>query len=355
MKFTLPDLAALSDLPFDQVIDVRSPAEFAEDHIPGAINLPVLDNDERARVGTIYKQVSPFQAKKLGAALVAANAARHLQEYLADKPGDYRPLVYCWRGGQRSGSFAIILSQIGWRAGVIDGGYRTYRRMVVAAGYDAQFPAPVILLDGNTGTGKTDILNALPDHGLQVLDLEGMGNHRGSLLGARAGGQPAQKTFESRIAVAAAALDPAKPVVVEAESSKVGDCIIPPSLWHAMQGAPRIHITAPLDARAAYLTRAYADLVADRDALVARMAKLAPLHGHDQIGAWTALANAGAFTELAGQLMDRHYDPRYAKQRAGAAPMASIAADLTPGGIADAAAQVADAVRSLRPAGSPAR
>lgn len=198
MAITLSSLTQIAALGFDDIIDVRSPAEFAEDHIPGAINLPVLDDAERARVGTIYKQDSPFRARKIGAALVAANAARHLQGPLAERPGGWQPLVYCWRGGQRSGSFASILSQIGWRVELVSGGYKAYRSLVVAALYDQPFPCPVILLDGNTGSAKTELLHRLAARGVQVLDLEGLANHRGSLFGAMAGGQPSQKSVQIR-------------------------------------------------------------------------------------------------------------------------------------------------------------
>jgi len=168
---------------FDTVIDVRSPSEFNEDHVPGAINLPVLDDEERAEVGTIYVQDSPFKARKIGAALVAKNASTHLQGPLREHLGDWKPLVYCWRGGQRSGSFTSILSQIGWRAEVVDGGYRAYRRLVVKALYEDEFRAPVYLLNGYTGTAKTEILHAFARLGGQIIDLEGLAHHRGSLFG----------------------------------------------------------------------------------------------------------------------------------------------------------------------------
>ncbi|MFN5828613.1 MAG: tRNA 2-selenouridine(34) synthase MnmH, partial [Rhodobacterales bacterium] len=224
MAVTLASLTQVAALGFDDVIDVRAPAEWAEDHIPGAVNLPVLDDAERARVGTIYKRENPFRARKVGAALVARNAAAHLEGPLADKPGGWRPLVYCWRGGQRSGSFASILSQIGWRVETVAGGYKTYRSLVVQALYDAPVPSRVIVLDGNTGTAKTELLALMAERGVQVIDLEGLANHRGSLFGGRAGGQPSQKGFESRLAMALAALDPTRPLVVEAESSKIGTC-----------------------------------------------------------------------------------------------------------------------------------
>ena len=342
MSVTLTSIPQALALGFDQIIDVRSPSEFAEDHIPGAINLPVLDDAERARVGTIYKQVSPFDARKLGAALVAQNAARHLMGPLADRAGAWRPLVYCWRGGQRSGSFATILGQIGWRAEVVSGGYKAWRALVVERVYDTPFPCPVVVLDGNTGSAKTEVLNLLPARGVQVIDLEGLANHRGSLFGSM-GPQPSQKAFEGRLALAISALDPARPVVVEAESSKVGECRIPSRLWRAMVEAPRLGISAPLDARARYLTRAYSDLTADAERLAAVLDKLRPSHAADVIDSWQALATSHDFTPLAADLMQAHYDPRYARHRARMeVPMQEIdASDLLPDDLDAIADQIA--------------
>ncbi|WP_413816223.1 tRNA 2-selenouridine(34) synthase MnmH [Palleronia sp. THAF1] len=314
MTFAPHDLAELTGAPFDTVIDVRAPSEFAEDHVPGAINLPVLSDEERARVGTIYVQESAFLARKIGAALVARNAAQHIEGPLSDHDGGWQPLVYCWRGGQRSNSFASILSQIGWRVQVLDGGYQSYRRLVKDKLYDTPFPTNVVLLDGYTGTAKTAILWAAARAGAQVLDLEGLANHRGSLFGSM-GDQPAQKGFESALAERIGALDPARPVLVEAESSKVGERVVPPSLWAAMRAARRITVEAEPDVRAAYLTRAYADIVADPDRLDAVLVSLTRLQGHDRIQAWRGLAREGRVQDLAADLMRQHYDPRYAKQR----------------------------------------
>ena len=314
MPITLDSLEALASLGFDDIIDVRSPAEFAEDHLPGAISLPVLDNEERARVGTIYQQDSPFKARKIGAALVARNAARHLEEVLIDRPGGWRPLVYCWRGGQRSGSFATILTQVGWRAETLAGGYKTYRGLVVKALYDTPVVSPVIVLDGNTGSAKTAVLLGLAARGHQVVDLEGLANHRGSLFGAM-GVQPSQKAFETALAMALARLDPARPVVVEAESSKVGNCRLPSKLWGAMTRAPRIVLEVPLAARAEYLTRAYADLVRDPDRTRAVVDLLRPSHPAERIEAWLGLVEGADWPALAADLMQQHYDPRYARHR----------------------------------------
>ena len=315
MAVQLNSLADVLALDFDDIIDVRAPGEWAEDRIPGAISLPVLDDEERARVGTIDKQVSPFSARKIGAALVAKNAARHLEGPLAEKPGGWRPLVYCWRGGQRSGSFASILSQIGWRVEVVAGGYKTWRRLVVEALYNDPFPFRLVVLDGNTGSAKTEVLNLLSARGVQVVDLEGLANHRGSLFGSM-GEQPSQKAFEGRLALALARLDPMLPVVVEAESAKVGECRLPPKLWRAMVAAPRVAIEAPREARAGYLLRAYADLVADVERLDGVVASLALAHARETIAEWRAMVAQGRFGDLALGLMEKHYDPRYGKHRA---------------------------------------
>jgi tRNA 2-selenouridine synthase len=338
---------------FDDVIDVRSPAEFADDHLPGAINLPVLDDAERARVGTVYKQVNPFTARKLGAALVARNAARHLEGVLADRPGGWRPLVYCWRGGQRSGSFATILREIGWRVETIAGGYRAWRRLVVRDVHERPLAVPVVVLDGDTGSAKTAILGRLAAQGVQTLDLEDLARHRGSLFGHLAAAQPSQRAFEGALALALARLDPARPVVVEAESALIGACRIPPSLWKAMCAAPRIALAVPRPARARYLVTAYADLTADRDRLRRVIESLRPLHPREVIEGWTALAAAGADAALAEALMAAHYDPRYARHRARMpAPAAVVAAAaLDPPALDDLAARVAAAVRALAPAG----
>ncbi|MCC6008380.1 MAG: tRNA 2-selenouridine(34) synthase MnmH [Rhodobacteraceae bacterium] len=325
MPVTITSISDVEALDFDEIIDVRSPAEHAEDHLPGAISLPVLDNEERARVGRIYVQESPFRARKIGAALVARNVARHLEETLADRPGGWRPLVYCWRGGQRSGAMAAILREVGWRVETLAGGYRAWRRAVVAALYEeGRITAPVVLIDGNTGTAKTALLARLAAAGAQVIDLEGMAGHRGSVFGGL-GAQPSQKAFEGTLALALSRIDPGRPLVLEAESSRIGALSLPPAPWAAMRAAPRIVLDAPLEARAAFLARAYADIAANRDGLARLIGTLGPLHPRDRVAAWQALALAGETEALAGELMARHYDPAYARHRArNAAPAAVL-------------------------------
>lgn len=314
MPIALDSLGALAALPYDEIIDARSPAEFAEDHIPGALNLPVLSNEERARVGTIYVQQDRFLARKIGAALVSRNVAAHLEGPLADRHGGWRPLVYCWRGGQRSGSFTVILQQIGWKADTIQGGYQSYRRLVARALYEEPFPTRIVLIDGGTGTGKTHLLAHLAAQGAQVIDLEDLAAHRGSLFGPVAGGQPSQKSFESALAARMARLDPARPVFVEAESTRIGRINLPPMLTRAMRAAPVIRLDAPLAARVAHLCADYADLMADPDRLDAILTRLIQYHGHERVDRWRALATAGDYPALVTELIEIHYDPRYIRK-----------------------------------------
>jgi tRNA 2-selenouridine synthase len=331
--------------PFDAVIDVRSPAEFAEDHVPGAINLPVLSDAERAEVGTIYVQDSPFRASRIGAAYVARNIARHLEEALADKPPAFRPLIYCWRGGQRSNAMATILSRVGWRTGVLAGGYRTYRRHVQARLYDQAWPLRLVLIDGNTGSGKTEILGRLQRLGVQAIDLEGLAGHRGSLFGGLVGRpQPRQKMFESRLLTVLESLDLKRPVVVEAESSKIGALMVPPALWRVMQTAPRIEIAARRGERARYLVAAYGDIIADREALETAFRRLPVYPAQHRLEDWRRMAAAGEYEALADALIELHYDPAYdrARKKLGRAPIAEIRLEgLDEASLAEAARRIA--------------
>ena len=316
MKLTLTDLSELTQLPVDTLIDARSPAEFAEDHLPGAINLPSLSDTERALVGKVYVQENRFKARRIGAALLARNVAQHLEGPLAEHDGSWRPLVYCWRGGQRSGAFASILEQIGWRVSLLEGGYRTYRRLVVKMLYEQPLTPRLVLLDGNTGTAKTRLLELLQDAGVQVIDLEGLANHRGSALGACRGGQPSQKLFEGQLAQRISALDPARPVLIEAESAKVGSRILPPSLWTAMKAAPVVRLMVPIEARARYLASAYDDMTDRPELLNTNLDLLRPFQGHETVDHWQAMVAAHDFTALAEELIRDHYDPGYERARA---------------------------------------
>ncbi len=211
MRF--PELANVAQIDlFDEIVDVRSPSEFAEDHVPRALSAPVLNDAERAEIGTLYKQVSPFDAKKRGAARGARNISFHVARLFMEKPKTWKPLVYCWRGGKRSGAMAHILREIGWDAVTLEGGYRNYRRWVVEQLETVPSRFQFRVIHGPTGSGKSRLLAALAENGAQVLDLEGLAAHRGSVLGNLPDTpQPSQKWFESQLLQALLALDPAKP------------------------------------------------------------------------------------------------------------------------------------------------
>ena len=299
---------------FDEVIDVRSEAEFAEDHVPGAVNCPVLDDAERARIGTIYKQVSAFDAKKIGAALVSRNIARHLEASFADRPRGWRPLVYCWRGGSRSGALAHVLKQIGWHAGRLDGGYKAYRRAVIADLQERpqQFRWHVIC--GLTGSGKSRLLRALAECGVQVLDLEALAAHRGSVLGNLPDApQPAQKMFESLVWAELRRFDTARPVWVEAESKKIGGVRVPETLIDAMWSGECIRLEASVALRVAMLRDEYRHFVADPALLGTQLDCLAAHYGRERIGAWKTLATSGEWDTLVRELLENHYDPAYTR------------------------------------------
>ncbi len=295
------------------VIDVRSPGEYAEDFIPGAVNHPILDNEERALVGTINKEISPFEAKRRGAALAARNMAAMIEAHFLDKPRDWAPLVYCWRGGKRSGFVTHVLREIGFGALQFEGGYKAYRRRVNddLATWPARFR--FITLCGLTGTGKTALLCALRAAGAQVLDLEGLANHRGSLLGARETPQPTQKRFDSLVWDALRRFDSARPVYVESESKKIGNVQMPDALRAGMQRGGTVWVEVPLEARVAHIRSEYPHLVADPVGLVERLEPLRPLLGGERLARWRAMAAARDVDGLFAALMVEHYDPLYSR------------------------------------------
>ena len=302
---------------FDSIIDTRSPAEFAEDHVPGAISCPVLDNEERARVGTMYKQVSPFEARKLGAALVARNIARHVEMQFVANEKDWRPLVYCWRGGKRSGAMAHILREIGWEAKSLEGGYKSYRRYVVSA--LAELPARITfrVIHGVTGSGKSRLLRSLAAAGAQVLDLEDLAAHRGSLLGTlpeRA--QPSQKMFESRLLAKILSFDAGKEVYVEGESRKIGQLQVPETLIERMRASECLALQTDTPTRVALLMDEYRHFFTDVAKLGALLDCLIGMHSRERIGEWKALAAAGDWPTLVTRLLEEHYDPAYLRSAA---------------------------------------
>ena len=304
-------MARLAD--FDAVIDARSESEYEEDRLPGAINWPSLNDAERHEVGTLYKQVSPFAARKRGAALVAANISRHIEREVMDKPKGWKPLVYCWRGGQRSGSLSLVLGQIGFNVHIVEGGYKAFRGAVLA-----ELPALAQRLSyrvicGPTGSGKTRLLQALEAAGAQVLDLEGLASHRSSVLGLIPGQpQPTQKRFDTLVWEKLRSFDPARPVYVESESKKVGNLAVPESLMTAMRASACLRLDLADDERVKLLLEDYAFFSEDRDLFCRRLEALTQLRGHEQVQAWQQQVRAGEIEPVVRELLVKHYDPGYA-------------------------------------------
>lgn len=314
----IPAADALAQLDrFGTVIDARSESEYAEDRLPGAVNWPSLHDAERAAIGYEYKQVSPFEARRRGAVLVARNIAAHLEREAMDRPKDWQPLVYCWRGGMRSGALATVLSQVGWRVHLLEGGYREYRRAVLAALDALPGRLDLRVVCGVTGSGKSRLLQRAAALGAQVLDLEALAEHRGSVLGLVPGRpQPGQKLFESHLWDALRRFDPARPVVVESESRKVGDLRVPDKLVERMRAAPCLRLELPLDARVALLLQEYDFFVRDTEAFCGRLDALRVLRGHETVNRWQALARAGGHPQVVRELLEQHYDPVYLQSMA---------------------------------------
>ncbi|MBK0393246.1 tRNA 2-selenouridine(34) synthase MnmH [Ramlibacter algicola] len=331
---------------FSAVIDARSESEYAEDHLPGAVNWPSLDDEERARIGTIYKQVSPFEARKLGAGLVTANIARHIAREVVDKPREWQPLVYCWRGGKRSGVLADLLDQIGFRVSVVDGGYKAFRTALLASLPDLTRSLRYRVVCGLTGSGKTRLLQALAAAGAQVLDLEALAAHRGSVLGLRPGDkQPTQKHFDTLVWEKLRTFDPSRPVYVESESKKVGNVAVPEALILAMRASPCIRLDLPIEQRVALLIEDYDWFVQDPEHFCSRLEALRELRGHAVVEQWQAQARAGQFAQVFRELLERHYDPGYStsirrnfREYGGAQVL--VPRDHSAGAMAEAAAQL---------------
>lgn len=302
---------------FGDILDARTPAEHALDHIPGAISTPVLSNEERVLIGTMYRQQSGFEAKRAGAAIVARNIADLLDTRFQDRPRDWAPLVYCWRGGNRSGALATVLARIGWRVSILEGGYKAFRGRVISDLEQCPPRLRFTVIAGRTGCGKSLLLQALERRGAQVLDLEAIARHRGSVLGRVPGEpQPAQRHFETLLWDKLARFDPSRPVFVESESRRIGVCHLPESLTLTIRASDCVVLEAARNARAEFLLGQYPHFLTRPDELEAQLLRLTELHGHGVVNAWQALLAAGRWSELVDNLLGLHYDPAYDRSMA---------------------------------------
>ena len=297
---------------YDTIIDVRSPSEFEIDHIVGAINCPILYDDERQKVGTIYKQISSFKAKIIGSSLSAKNIAFHIEKEFLEKKGSWKPLIYCWRGGQRSKAFSIVLSEVGWRTYQLSGGYKEYRNDIIKYLDNIGMKLKIILISGKTGSAKTKILHSIRDQGAQILDLEGLARHKGSLLGAIPNlKQPSQKFFESLLFYEINKLNLKKNIFIEAESSKVGNVHIPKSIWSNMILSKRIEVVADVNTRAKFLIDDY-QYMCKNPILIKPMIKgLKTRLSNNLIDSWEKLIDEKKWFELTKSFLENHYDSSY--------------------------------------------
>lgn len=297
---------------FDAIIDARSEGEYAEDHLPGAVNWPTLNNEERRDIGTLYKQVNAFEAKKRGAAIAARNIAGHIEREVIDKPKDWKPLAYCWRGGKRSGSLSLILSEIGFRVTLVEGGYKAFRAALVQDIVRLVTGVEWRVICGTTGSGKTRLLQALAAQGGQVLDLEALANHRSSVLGAIPGlAQPTQKRFDTLVWDVLRRLDRTRPVYIESESKKVGNVAVPSALIEAMRQSPCLNLVLPDAERVSLLLEDYDFFVKNLEYFCDRLQVLTEFRGKAVVEGWQASVRAGRIEPVVLELLTQHYDPVY--------------------------------------------
>jgi tRNA 2-selenouridine synthase len=298
---------------FSSIIDARSESEYALDRLPGAVNWPTLNDAQRQVVGTEYVQISAFDARKRGAVMAARNIAHHIETHAADKPKAWKPLVYCWRGGQRSGSLSLVLSQIGFDVHIIDGGYKAFRAEMLldTARLAGKFKYRVIC--GPTGSGKTRLLTSLATAGAQTLDLEALAEHRSSVLGLIPGQpQPSQKQFDTRVWDALRRFDPSRVVWAESESKKVGNVSVPDALMAALRASPCARLELPIEERVKLLMEDYDFFVKDPAFFCTRLDVLKDLRGKAVIDDWKARVHTGKVEGVVRELLELHYDPGYA-------------------------------------------
>jgi tRNA 2-selenouridine synthase len=288
------------------LIDVRSPAEYKHAHIPNALSLPLFNDDERARVGTAYKQVSPENALLKGLEFVGPKMAGFVKKAIRWAP-ERKVIVHCWRGGKRSGSMAWLLKFAGFDVLTIEGGYKHYRNFVLQQ-FDNQ-QVKIIILGGKTGSGKTAILKELEKQGEQIIDLEGIAHHKGSAFGwIGESEQPTTEQFENNLYDVLRKIDVTKRVWVENESHSVGSVYIPNGFWNQMKKAPLIHIEVPFEARVKHLVEGYTHT--SKEDLVLSFQKISKKLGYDIVKKAIEFVENGDY-ESAAAIALKYYDKAY--------------------------------------------
>ncbi|MDA9689921.1 tRNA 2-selenouridine(34) synthase MnmH [Betaproteobacteria bacterium] len=298
---------------FSEIVDVRSPGEFQDDHIPGAINLPVLSDEERSFVGTLYKKDS-FEGKKLGAELICKNVSKMFKSVFNYKNKDWQPLIYCQRGGERSKSLATILLRTGFKTYILRGGYKSYRRYVINELEKLANKMEFQVICGLTGSGKTKLLTELNKYGLQTLDLEEIAKHYGSLLGQYPSvNQPGQKQFESNLLVAMLKLNAKQRVFVESESRKIGNRQVPTAIIKKMRSSACLWIQMTMEERINFLLREYTHFVKNPDRFLNIIAKFEKYLDKNSFALLVDSYNKRHWEEFVKILLQKHYDPSYLK------------------------------------------
>lgn len=310
-----PEVEMINPADWDVVCDVRTPDEFEEDRILGAVNTPVLSNEQRAQIGTIYKQTGQHEAKRLGAALISRNIADILLNHFQEHGKQLKVLVYCWRGGERSQSLAHVLSRVGWQVAIIRRGYMGYRNQVRRC-MEVLGRFQYHVIGGATGSGKGKLLDCLREHGGQVVDLEVAADHRGSILGDHPTRlQPPQKMFESKLLHQMRNFSVDRPVFIESESSLVGRRQVPAAMWKAMQAAAQVtELEVPLHSRVAWLRHNYSYFEDEhKDVLMRKLDALTKTSGKKVVSKWRELAEQSKWDDFVAAMLHEHYDVVYAR------------------------------------------
>jgi tRNA 2-selenouridine synthase len=289
------------------IADVRTPAEFAHGHIPGAINLPLFSNEERIRVGTTYKQQGREAAILLGFDLTGAKWSGFIRQ--ADEMAPAKKIaLHCWRGGMRSAAMAWALDLYGFEVCTVRGGYKNFRHWALR---QCQRPYPLSVIGGMTGSGKTRILARLREAGEQTIDLEDLAQHRGSAYGSlNRLIQPTQEQFENNLAIQLAKMDPQRPIWIEDESQNIGKCLLPKPLWNQLRNAPLFDLQVPLEDRIAALLEEYGGL--DKDFLVESTERICKRLGPEQTRNAISAIREDRMADFIRQVLV-YYDKTYSK------------------------------------------